>query len=212
MNRIRMLKLPKLFVWCTIYVKMLRNLMLNIKNWHLLCVLQVLQRNLEEIKENSSTIDSNLKETNHYINSQSIKIVDLLSCDQKEVQNMFWLKKSNPEIKIKKTGSLLLIQLYIKNIHKAKMQCVIESENTLLIGDIIHNNEKKYNKGYGSAMMEKLISYAKEKGYSRLYGNLSDVDICHKDRLYHFYGKFGFTITEYPKIRDCYFGYIEKIL
>ena len=59
-------------------------------------------------------------------------------------------------------------------------------------------------------MMQKLIEYAKENGYSRLYGNLSDVDIGHKDRLYHFYEKFGFEITEYPKKIDCYFGMIEK--
>ena len=45
-------------------------------------------------------------------------------------------------------------------------------------------------------MMQKLISYAKENGYKTIYGHLSTVDLDHKDRLYHFYEKFGFVITE----------------
>lgn len=123
---------------------------------------------------------------------------------------MFWKKKSPPVVKVEQSGSLLMIKLYTNNIREAWMQCVIESDSTILIGDIIHDNQKNYNKGYGSAMMQKLIEYAKENGYSRLYGNLSDVDIGHKDRLYHFYEKFGFEITEYTEKIDCYFGMIEK--
>ena len=123
---------------------------------------------------------------------------------------MFWKKKSPPVVKVEQSGSLLMIKLYTNNIREAWMQCVIESDSTILIGDIIHDNQKNYNKGYGSAMMQKLIEYAKENGYSRIYGNLSDVDIGHKDRLYHFYEKFGFEITEYTEKIDCYFGMIEK--
>ncbi len=123
---------------------------------------------------------------------------------------MFWKKKKPPVIKVEQSGSLLMIKLYTNNIREAWMQCVIESDSTILIGDIIHDNQKKYNKGYGSAMMQKLIEYSKENGYSRLYGNLSDVDIGHKERLYHFYKKFGFEITEYTEKIDCYFGIVEK--
>lgn len=100
-----------------------------------------------------------------------------------------------------------------ENIYKAKMQCVIEDNNIILIGDILHNRENKdYNKGYGSLMMNKLISYAMESGYSLIHGNLSTVDFDHKERLHHFYRKFGFTIIEYPETKGCYYGEIQKII
>lgn len=125
---------------------------------------------------------------------------------------MFGIKRTSIEAVAERADSLLMIKLYRNHTREARIQCVIESDSTILIGDIIHDSQRKYNKGYGSAMMIKLIEYAKENGYSRLYGNLSVVDLNHKDRLYHFYRKFGFEITEYPEINDCYFGMIEKIL
>lgn len=123
--------------------------------------------------------------------------------------NMFRKKKVSPVVQVEQTDSLLKFVLYVNNVRESWLQCVIESDSTILIGDIIHNNEKNYNKGYGSAMMQKLVEYAKENGYSLLYGNLSDVDIGHKDRLYHFYKKFGFEITEYDKYKNNYFGRIN---
>lgn len=125
---------------------------------------------------------------------------------------MFGIKRNSIEIEAERLGCSLMIKLYRNNIREARIQCVIESDSTILIGDIIHDNKRKYNKGYGSAMMTKLIEYAAENGYSRIYGNLSDVDIGHKDRLYHFYEKFGFAITEYPEKKDCFLGMIEKII
>lgn len=125
---------------------------------------------------------------------------------------MFQKKKVSPVVQVEQTDSLLKFVLYVNNVREAWLQCVIESDSTILIGDIIHNNKKNYNKGYGSAMMQKLVEYAKENSYSLLYGNLSDVDIGHRDRLYHFYEKFGFEITEYPENREGYIGCIEKFL
>lgn len=125
---------------------------------------------------------------------------------------MFGIKRNSIEIDAERLGCSLMIKLYRNNIREARIQCVIESDSTILIGDIIHDNKRKYNKGYGSAMMTKLIEYATENDYSRIYGSLSVVDISHKDRLYHFYKKFGFEITEYPEKKDCFFGMIEKII
>ena len=111
---------------------------------------------------------------------------------------------------IDRTDSLLMVHLTANGKRIAKMQCVIQSQDAILIGDIQHDNEKSdYNKGYGSRMMEALLEYAKEHHFRCVHGNLSQWDLDHKDRLHHFYQKFGFTIIEYPEPQDCYYGKIE---
>ena len=114
-----------------------------------------------------------------------------------------------PTITIKDYSPLLFIDMCIKSRRVARIQCVLGSDNSILISDIIHNAHE-YNKGYGSHMMETLLTYAKQHGYTRIYGNLSTVDSDHLDRLLHFYKKFGFAITIFDKVRDCYFGEIHK--
>lgn len=125
---------------------------------------------------------------------------------------MFFHKLKSPEVRIDNSDMLLTVKCFVKGKLVSKMQCVIESDESILIGDIIHSQSRNYNKGYGSIMMDKLISYATEQGYSAIHGELSTVDANHKERLHHFYEKFGFTITEYPENRDCYYGEIRKEL
>lgn len=96
--------------------------------------------------------------------------------------------KKNIEVKINNNLSpLIYINLYLNNKRIAFIQCVLENENTLLIGDITHIHKKYHNKGYGTKMMEKLLEYTKENNIKTIYGNLSLNDIAHKDRLLHFY-------------------------
>lgn len=53
-----------------------------------------------------------------------------------------------------------------------------------------------YNKGYGTAAMIEIISIAKQKKLGRITGKLHNGDLQdHKDRLVHFYEKFGFSVT-----------------
>ena len=61
-------------------------------------------------------------------------------------------------------------------------------------------------------MMEKLFEYTKENNFQIIYGNLSLNDIDHKDKLLHFYKKFGFNVEIYDEVDGNYFGRIEKIL
>lgn len=92
-------------------------------------------------------------------------------------------------------------------IPKARMLCTIESDDTILIGDIRHcYKDRDFCKGYGTLMMQKLISFAKENRYKTIYGHLSTVDLDHKDRLYHFYEKFGFEITEIEEQDSVLYG------
>ena len=129
--------------------------------------------------------------------------------------NKLWeahFKKRPDEIaiNIERADALLMVRLAANNRLRARMQCMVEADTTILIGDIQHYNENSdYNKGYGSLMMEKLLDYAKETDFNYIYGNLSEVDLDHKERLYHFYRKHGFIITEYPEPQGNYYGKIE---
>lgn len=63
------------------------------------------------------------------------------------------------------------------------------------------------DKGYGTLIMNELITYAKQLKVKYISGKLSFIDIGISDddekykekrkRLYHFYSKFGFTIDEH---------------
>ena len=106
--------------------------------------------------------------------------------------------------------SSINIRLFVNDRQEAIMNCVKESGSSILIGDIRHDDERpRYNKGYGTMMMKKLLEFSGENGYTYIHGNLSTVDLDHKDRLHHFYQKFGFTITEYPEPQGNYYGKIE---
>lgn len=121
--------------------------------------------------------------------------------------------KREPEcidVNIECSEPLLMVRLAVNNRLCAWMKCVVQSETTILIGDVCHHNENvDFNKGYGSRMMEELLYYARELHFDYIYGNLSKVDMEHKDRLHHFYKKFGFTITEYLDSQDNLYGKIE---
>lgn len=117
--------------------------------------------------------------------------------------------KSTPQVMVRRIDNLLKILLSVNGEPRSKIVCVIMSEDSILIGDIEHER-KEYNRGYGSQMMEELISYARKNGYTYMYGNLSEEDGDHADRLHHFYEKFGFSITIYEEPKGLYYGKIEK--
>ena len=100
--------------------------------------------------------------------------------------------KKNIEIIYFVDNSLITVRAIYKNKHLGKIVSIInEDSNSITIGDI---QCKKNNQGYGSMMMERLIEIAKQKNILYIEGWLSKGDEDHKDRLQHFYGKFGFQI------------------
>ena len=123
------------------------------------------------------------------------------------------LFKRNDEqiyIEIKNLNGFLMVNLFVNNKRRAYINCSIEND-IILIGDIRHESVKYYNRGYATKMMEGLINYAKENGLAEICGNLSVVDLEHKDRLHHFYEKFGFDIKLYTDLKDnTYYGRISK--
>lgn len=108
--------------------------------------------------------------------------------------------------------------LYIKAFDREKRIATMTvfksvNENYLKIGDISEFSNSKYiNKGIGSMMMEELLNYAVSNKFCEIRGELSLVDNDHKDRLHHFYRKFGFEIKEMSNKNDCIYATICKIV
>ena len=126
------------------------------------------------------------------------------------IKSIFKKEPDRVSVNVEYTEPLLMVRLAVNDRLCAWMQCVVESETTILIGDIRHHKESAdYNKGFGTRMMEALVTYTREHHFDCVYGNLSKVDLDHKDRLHHFYQKFGFIITEYPEPQGNYYGKIE---
>lgn len=85
------------------------------------------------------------------------------------------------------------------------MNPISERRHELLVNGRIYYYDSKlviddiqggYNKGYGTVAMTEIINIAEQKNIKKLVGNLCNEDLKdHKDRLTHFYEKFGFTVT-----------------
>lgn len=125
---------------------------------------------------------------------------------------MFNFFKPKFNIRTKRLENSLTIVANINGKKISSMKCVVE-EKAILIGDIEpFRNHKDFNKGYGTMMMNELLSYAKQNNINEVYGYLSDVDIDHKERILHFYTKFGFEIKLYDVMIDCNFGEIRILI
>lgn len=54
----------------------------------------------------------------------------------------------------------------------------------------------RINLGYGSILLGELVSLAKDRKIHKIEGWLAAIDVDdHKERLFAYYEKFGFTIT-----------------
>ena len=107
---------------------------------------------------------------------------------------MFFREKIKVTINIDIYDWLLTMNVVQKGTTMSRMLCVINKEaNSITICDIVC---RRNNYGYGSLMMKEIIKYSHQNNISYLDGCLSNIDYGHKERLYHFYRKFGFEIVE----------------
>ena len=107
--------------------------------------------------------------------------------------------------------SLIVVKLVINGRLFSKINCVMQPDGVLLIGDIPpFEKNRDYGKGYGSMMMSELIRHATEIGVHTIHGNLSLIDSDHKNRLHAFYKKHGFEIIEYENPKGFIYGEVVK--
>lgn len=125
---------------------------------------------------------------------------------------MFFKRKKVNEVVVKCEYNMLKTYYCTNKIRIAYINCVIKDDDTIHICDIIHDNSKDIDKGIGTEMMNALIEYAHNNNYSEITGDLSVVDADHKERLHHFYRKFGFEITVFDTIKNNYYGCIAMKL
>lgn len=129
---------------------------------------------------------------------------------------MFLFKKPVEEIYIYDQYKDYLFLSFILNHEPLVLMSCRISGNSIHINDIKPcpraDRNKCINKGYGSQLMTALLEYASKQNIIEIFGELSAVDLDHRDRLHHFYQKFGFEISIYPEIIDCFYGRISKFL
>ena len=85
-----------------------------------------------------------------------------------------------------------------------------KTHKSVFIADFVIDKSYR-NMGFGSVVMEQLVRYSERLCAEYIFGNLSFLDIgaddkdnVHKDnreRVYHFYNKFGFVIDENKRIQ-----------
>ena len=119
---------------------------------------------------------------------------------------MFNLWKKEVKVVTRVSEYYYIIDLYVgkKKYYRALNCLLYRNENKIHIGDIIVQDSKPYSyikyvgKGYGSLMMNELIKFAKENGYTYIDGDIvstddsNNNDPTHRQRAIHFYKKFGF--------------------
>lgn len=75
------------------------------------------------------------------------------------------------------------------------------------IGEI---EARPQRRGYGSILMEHTLSYLRSAGFQTVTGIISPADFGHEEMLRHFYGKFGFEITNYPNERHLHLDLFDE--
>jgi hypothetical protein len=122
----------------------------------------------------------------------------------------------NYQIEVNENESLLLLKVY-RSLHGLRdmvghINCIFESPNEMLLADIhfedkidrnrlkriyafFHQEPKSYQRlGLGTATLNFLIKYVKEKGIKKLHGSIAQDDLNANPNLIKWYQNNGFTV------------------
>ena len=84
----------------------------------------------------------------------------------------------------------------INEKHGLCTRCILKPKDatTVEICDFETRHMECRGKGYGSKLLEYVINYAKNEGFTNIIGGISHRD--EHERLKKWYAKYGFTVTE----------------
>ena len=107
-------------------------------------------------------------------------------------------------------SGLYMINAYSRNHQVGVLKGIIKGD-AAYIGDI-DIPERYVNIGIGSRLIKMFEDKCNQRGNKEINGDLSNVDLDHKDRLVHFYEKNGYQIIYGNDENPNYWGEIFKKL
>ena len=96
--------------------------------------------------------------------------------------------------------NIIHLQSIVKGkVYHSQINLIYHGER-MIIADIQVLRKEIFNRGYGSVLMNKAISFAKENNISFITGDLMTSDDNHFKRQKHFYEKHGFEVIDESEI------------
>lgn len=99
-----------------------------------------------------------------------------------------------------------------KNLFSNHLKLVPLQKRGNISNEVIEQSEKlTIEKGYGSILIEELISIAESNNINRINGWISKEDVGHLEKLKYFYQKNGFYVNIYPRYDEVNSNQIGEI-
>ena len=142
----------------------------------------------------------------------------LMNMTPKSIVTIYDKQGRDYQIEVNEHESILLLKVYrsldcvgLRDM-VGHIDCVFESPNEMILGDIyfenkidrnplrciyafFHQEPKSYRRlGLGTAILEFLIKYVKEKGIKKLHGSITQDDLNANPNLTKWYQDQGFTV------------------
>jgi GNAT superfamily N-acetyltransferase len=80
------------------------------------------------------------------------------------------------------------------------------------IEDIRIEDNRLENRGVGTLLLRCLEAWCRDRGFRETWGELSNIDSDHLDKLRHLYTKNGYTFSLFSAPRGIFIGEISKAL
>lgn len=170
--------------------------------------INILKSSIDYLADNNRTLKSNKLELQKKIDSYGLNSDRIKKIyENSTVCYLIFNKKTNELMILSNVHSYLnniLYNLYRLFSHDTKPVASIDFSHSYEYLDyLIVNDEKDYNKGYGSILLEFYLNLASSKQAKTISGKLpGDTDERKYKHLYYFYSKHGFEIEAYSTTKS----------